>query len=297
MLIDFQLSNYLSEQRARVDRELERIKPSSPVPEILHRSMWYSLMAGGKRLRPILCLASCTATGGNPEGAMPTAIALEMLHTATLIHDDLPAMDNDDFRRGKPTNHTVFGEDMAILAGDALMTYSLEYVITNTDAPAEQRLRVVHMLLHAIGVHGAMGGQSDDLSSSSRGDINLTALEAMHTKKTGALLVASVVTGAILAGADENIIGCLSRYGERIGLAFQIIDDILDSTSTLDELGKTPHKDEKLEKATFTRLLGEDAARLQAEALIESAKHELAALGAPARPLIAIADYILLRTH
>jgi geranylgeranyl diphosphate synthase, type II len=295
-LTEFELSAYLREQREIINRELERAARLAS-PEPLYRSMRYSLLAGGKRLRPILCLTACAAAGGRPEVAMPTAVALEMLHTATLIHDDLPAMDNDDFRRGKPTNHKVFGEGIALLAGDALLSYSLEYFLDNTVTSQDRLLRVVQTLLHTIGVHGAIGGQVVDLELESRDDVELSALESMHAKKTGALLIAFVMTGAVLAGADEATIARLSRYGKQIGLAFQIVDDVLDVTSTLDELGKTPHKDEKLRKSTFPRLLGLDVARQRAVELVDSAKRDVEPLGEGAVPLFAIADYICSRSH
>jgi geranylgeranyl diphosphate synthase type II len=296
MLTKFDLSSYLREQKGLVDRELERALDGD-IPEPLRASIRYSLLSGGKRLRPILCLAAYTAHDERPEVAFPTAVALEMLHTATLIHDDLPAMDNDDFRRGRPTNHKVFGEGVAVLAGDALLAYSLEYVLTRTEAPPHRLLRVVNTLLHAIGVHGAIGGQVIDIQNTDRADVDLPTLESMDARKTGALLVAALATGAVLADADEETIARLGRYGEKIGLAFQIVDDILDVTSTLDELGKTPHKDDRANKATFPRLLGLQESRRRAEALVESAKQEVDVLGKGAIPLFAIADYVCSRSN
>lgn len=295
MLKQFELSSYLHTQQELVNQELERAVQLT-IPEPLYRSIRYSLLAGGKRIRPILCLAVCAASGGRTEVAMPTAVALEMLHTATLIHDDLPAMDNDDFRRGRPTNHKVFGEGIALLAGDALLSYSLEYVLCNTDASPDRLLRVIRTLLRTIGVRGAIGGQVVDLQLENRDDVELAALESMYARKTGALLVASVVTGAVLAGADEGIIARLSLYGEKIGLAFQIIDDVLDITSTLEELGKTPRKDEKMRKSTFPSLLGLEEAQQRAIVLVDSAKREVEPLGEGATPLFAIADYICSRS-
>ncbi|MFI6132888.1 polyprenyl synthetase family protein [Micromonospora sp. NPDC051141] len=296
MLQEFELSSYLREQQGLIDRELERALDGD-IPEPLRASIRYSLMSGGKRLRPILCLAACTAHGGRPEIAFPTAVALEMLHTATLIHDDLPAMDNDDFRRGRPTNHKVFGEGVAVLTGDALLAYSLEYMLTRTDAPPERLLRVVGTLLHAIGVHGAIGGQVIDIQNTNRADVDLPTLESMDSRKTGALLVAALASGAVLADASEEIIARLCLYGEKIGLAFQIVDDILDVTSTLDELGKTPHKDDRANKATFPRLLGLEESRRRATTLVESAKQEVEILGKGAAPLFAIADYVCSRSN
>ncbi|WP_436536066.1 polyprenyl synthetase family protein [Actinoplanes sp. HUAS TT8] len=296
MLQEFELSSYLREQQALIDRELERAL-ADDIPEPLGASIRYSLMSGGKRLRPILCLAACTAHGGRPEIALPTAVALEMLHTATLIHDDLPAMDNDDFRRGRLTNHKVFGEGVAVLAGDALLSFSLEYVLEHTEAPPERLLRVFNTLLRAIGVHGAIGGQVIDIRNTDRNDVDLPALELMDARKTGALLVAALVSGAVLAEAGEDTIERLCRYGEKIGLAFQIVDDILDVTATLEELGKTPHKDDRANKATFPRLLGLDESRRRAAALVESAKQDVDVLGKGAIPLFAIADYVCSRSY
>ncbi|WP_405110409.1 polyprenyl synthetase family protein [Micromonospora sp. NBC_01405] len=296
MLKQIDLPSRLRSQRELINRELERAIQIGG-PDELYRTIRYSLLAGGKRVRPILCLTACAAGGGSTEVAMPTAVALEMLHTATLIHDDLPSMDNDDFRRGRPTNHKVFGEGMALLAGDALLSYSLEHVLLHTDAPPSRVLRVIHTLLHTIGIHGAIGGQVIDVQMADREDVDLATLESMHTRKTGALLSAAVVTGAVLAGADEEMVRRAESYGMKIGLAFQIIDDILDVTSTLDELGKTPHKDEKQRKATFPRLLGLDQSRRRATELVASAKQDVELFGAGAQPLCAIADFILTRTN
>jgi geranylgeranyl diphosphate synthase, type II len=294
MLRSLDLPSYLRTQQEMINRELERSVPLDS--ESLSQSMRYSLLAGGKRIRPIICLTVCEAAGGSAEVAMPTAVALEMLHTATLIHDDLPAMDNDDYRRGKLTNHKVFGEGMALLAGDALLSYSLEHVLLKTEAPADRLLRVMHVLLSAIGMRGAIGGQVIDIQIEDRDDVDLSTLESMHLQKTGALLVAAVVTGAILADIDDDMIRRISRYGERIGLAFQIVDDILDVTSTLEQLGKTPNKDEKMRKATFPRLLGVEKSRQRALELVDAAKDEVKPLGDGAVPLLAIADYIVARS-
>lgn len=295
MPTQFDLFSYLREQQILINRELERVVQLA-YPERLYHSMRYSLLAGGKRLRPALCIAGCEATGGKANIALPTACALEMLHTATLIHDDLPAMDNDDFRRGQPSNHKVFGEALALLAGDALLSYSLEFVLLNTDAPAERLLRVLQTLLHTVGVRGAIGGQVVDIESENREDVDLATLEFMHTRKTGALLVAAVVTGALLAGADEDSIARLSRYGERVGLAFQIVDDVLDVTSSREVLGKTPNKDTKMRKTTFPGLLGLEQSRQRATELVDAAKRELEPLGDNAIPLLAMADYVCTRS-
>jgi geranylgeranyl diphosphate synthase, type II len=292
----FDLFDYLHSQQDLVNRELERAVQSG-YPERLYESMRYSVLSGGKRLRPALCIAGCEATGGKADTALPTACALEMLHTATLIHDDLPSMDNDDYRRGQLANHKVFGEGMAVLTGDALLAYSLEFIIDNThDVPPDRLLRVMRTLIHMVGVHGAVAGQVVDLESEGRDDVSLATLEFIHTHKTGALLEAAVVTGAVLAGADEDTIGRMSRFARPLGLAFQIIDDVLDVTSTPQQLGKTPNKDAAAGKATFPRLLGIERSIQRAHDLVTEAKRELEPLGEAAMPLLAMADFVFTRS-
>lgn len=293
----FNLSTYLAERGALVDAALDR---SLPViyPEKIYEAMRYSLLAGGKRLRPILCLATCELAGGTIEMAMPTACALEMIHTMSLIHDDLPAMDNDDYRRGKLTNHKVYGEDTAILAGDGLLAYAFEFVATQTqNVPPQQLLQVIARLGRAVGAAGLVGGQVVDLECEGKPDITIETLNFIHNHKTGALLEASVVCGAILAEAPATDLQRLSRYAQNIGLAFQIVDDILDITSTPEELGKTAGKDLQAQKATYPSLWGIEQSRVQAQKLIEAAKTELAPFGEKAEPLLAIADFIITRTH
>lgn len=293
----FDLSAYLSQRQTLVEQALDQSLPLI-YPEKIYESMRYSLLAGGKRLRPILCLATCELVGGTVEMAMATACALEMIHTMSLIHDDLPAMDNDDYRRGKLTNHKVYGEDIAILAGDGLLSYAFEFVATKTpNVPANQVLQVIARLGRAMGAAGLVGGQVVDLDSEGLTDVSEETLTFIHTHKTGALLEASVVCGAILAGAKEMEIEGLSRYARNIGLAFQIVDDILDITATQEELGKTAGKDLTAKKVTYPSLWGIDESRRQAQQLIESAKAELSNYGDKAIPLLAIADFITNRTH
>ncbi|MBD2313882.1 polyprenyl synthetase family protein [Desertifilum sp. FACHB-1129] len=293
----FDLKAYLRERQAQVEAALDRAVPLT-YPETLYESMRYSLFAGGKRLRPILCLATCELAGGTIAMAMPTACALEMIHTMSLIHDDLPAMDNDDYRRGKLTNHKVFGEDIAILSGDALLTYAFEHIGLQTrDVPADRVLKVIVRLANAVGAAGLVGGQVVDLESEGKANLSLETLNFIHTHKTGALLEVSVVSGAILAGASEADVQRLSHYAQNIGLAFQIIDDILDITATQEELGKTAGKDLQAQKLTYPSLWGIDESRRQARQLIESAKAELAPFGEQAKPLLAIADFITARSH
>ncbi|MDX2100523.1 MAG: polyprenyl synthetase family protein [Leptolyngbyaceae cyanobacterium bins.59] len=293
----FDLASYLADRRTQVEVALER---SMPVvyPDKIYESMRYSLMAGGKRLRPILCLATCELMGGTIDMAIPTACALEMIHTMSLIHDDLPAMDNDDYRRGRLTNHKVYGEDIAILAGDGLLAYAFEFVATETrNVEATRLLKVVARLGRAVGAAGLVGGQVVDLECEGNADVSLETLNFIHTHKTAALLEASVVSGAILAGATDEDVQRLTNYAQDIGLAFQIVDDILDITSTQEELGKTVGKDLRAQKATYPKFWGLEASRERAAQLIESAKSELASYGDRAEPLCSLADFIIARTY
>ncbi|MDY6783651.1 MAG: farnesyl diphosphate synthase [Cyanobacteriota bacterium] len=293
----FELATYLAQRKTLVEEALSRSLPVV-TPEKIYEAMRYSLMAGGKRLRPILCLATCELLGGTIEMAMPTACALEMVHTMSLIHDDLPAMDNDDYRRGQLTNHKVFGEDIAILAGDGLLAYAFEYMAEETkEVPAERLLGAIARLGRAVGAAGLVGGQTIDLESEGKSDISLETLRFIHTHKTGALLEACVTSGAILAGAPAEDLQKVSNYANNIGLAFQIVDDILDITATPEELGKTAGKDCRAQKATFPSVLGLEASKQEAERLIEEAINELASYGEPAEPLRAIAHFITARKH
>ena len=293
----FDLKAYLKEHQQLVETALDKSVPLT-YPEKIYEAMRYSLLAGGKRLRPILCLATCEMTGGTIDMAMPTACAMEMIHTMSLIHDDLPAMDNDDFRRGQPTNHKVYGEDMAILAGDGLLAYAFEYIAANTqNVPPERVLRVIAHLGRAVGAAGLVGGQVVDLESEGKTDISLETLQYIHKHKTGALLEACVVCGAILAGASAADLQRLSRYAHNIGLAFQIIDDILDVTATTEQLGKTAGKDLTAQKVTYPSLWGLEESRKQAQKLIDDACAELAAFGEASQPLVALAHFITSRTN
>ena len=245
----FDFKAYLNQARERVEAALDgSLAPERP--ESLREAMRYSLLAGGKRLRPILCLAACELAGGDAELAMPTAVALEMIHTMSLIHDDLPAMDDDDLRRGRPTNHKVYGEAVAILAGDALLTRAFEMVsLRSPGVPPDRLLKVVGELSLVAGAPGLVGGQVVDLESEGK-DVDLDTLEYIHLHKTGALLSACVITGATIGGADAALISALRVYARGIGLAFQIIDDILDITASSEVLGKTAGKDLVADKTT-----------------------------------------------
>jgi len=291
----FDLSSYLQQQQLLVEQALDQ-SIAIARPEKIYEAMRYSLLAGGKRLRPILCLATCDLMGGTEAMAMPTACALEMIHTMSLIHDDLPAMDNDDFRRGQPTNHKVYGEDIAILAGDGLLAYAFEYVATQTKNVApENIIRVVASLGRTVGAAGLVGGQVLDLESEGKSDITAETLSFIHTHKTGALLEASVVCGAIIANANPEDITRLSQYAQNIGLAFQIIDDILDITATDEQLGKTAGKDLQAQKATYPSLWGLEKSRLKAKELVDNAIAQLTTYGVKAEPLRAVANYIVTR--
>jgi len=295
--VAFNLDKYLRDRKQEVEIALDA-SIAVTYPEKIYESMRYSLMAGGKRLRPILCIAANELLGGNPVSAMPTACAMEMVHTMSLIHDDLPAMDNDDFRRGKPTNHKVYGDDIAILAGDALLAYAFEFIAENTKGvTAERILKVIAHLGHAVAATGLVGGQVVDLECEGKQDITAETLTFIHIHKTAALLESCVICGALLAGANDTDIRRLSTYANNIGLAFQIIDDILDITSTSEQLGKTAGKDLSAQKVTYPSLWGIETSQQKAQELVESAKAQLVSYGDTALPLMAIADYITARKN
>ncbi|CAD7703201.1 unnamed protein product [Ostreobium quekettii] len=293
----FDFKGYMKEQAALVETALDSAVPLAR-PETIHESMRYSLLAGGKRVRPVLCLAACELVGGSLENAMPTACALEMLHTMSLIHDDLPSMDNDDLRRGKPTNHKMFGEDMAILAGDALLTFAFEHVACATKGVAADRvLKVITNLGKAVGTRGLVAGQVVDLESEGK-VVDLDVLEYIHEHKTAALLEAAVVCGATLGGASDEEIEKLRKYSRNIGLAFQVIDDILDVTQTSEHLGKTAAKDLASDKTTYPKLLGLEKSREVAQHLIDEAVAQLASFNSTrVAPLVGLAHYIGSRTN
>ena len=294
---EFDLIDYLAKQKILVETALDK-SISIGNPSKIYESMRYSLLAGGKRLRPILCLATCKLMGGKLAQAMPTACALEMIHTMSLIHDDLPSMDNDDYRRGKLTNHKVYGNDIAILAGDGLLAYAFEHVAMETkDVACDLILQVVARLGKTVGAEGLVGGQVLDLESEGKADITAETLSFIHTHKTGALLETSVVTGAILAGASEEEISRLSLYAQNIGLAFQIVDDILDITATDEQLGKTAGKDLVAQKATYPSLWGLEKSQAKAEELVDEAIAQLDTYGKAADPLRAIAMFVVTRNH
>ena len=290
----FDFAAYLELARDRVEIALDA-SMGPERPESLRDAMRYSLLAGGKRLRPILCLAACELVGGSSERAMPTAVALEMIHTMSLIHDDLPAMDNDDLRRGRPTNHKVYGDAMAILAGDAMLSRAFEMVaVRSANVPADRLLRVVGELALVSGAPGLVGGQVVDLESEGKA-VDLQTLEYIHLHKTAALLRACVVTGALIGGASDDQLEAMRTYANGIGLAFQIIDDILDVTASSEVLGKTAGKDLLADKTTYPKLLGLDASREKALQLVRESKAALEPWRDKAAPLLALADYVASR--
>lgn len=293
------IAAYLKESSALIDTALDAYLPDEDLmPQNLHKAMRYSVFAGGKRVRPVLMLAACDAVGGVRDNVVPAACAMEMIHTYSLIHDDLPAMDDDDFRRGQPTSHRVFGEANAILAGDALLTEAF-VLLAREDAAqgvsAEIRRRVIHTIARAAGCAGMVGGQVVDMESEGK-EIDLPTLEYIHVHKTGALIKAAIEVGGLLGGADTGKFEKLSRYGELAGLAFQIADDILDVTADQDELGKDVGSDEARGKATYVSLLGLPQSRKRAEELRDMAIESLSEFGEDAEPLRQIMKYIIERS-
>jgi geranylgeranyl diphosphate synthase, type II len=291
---------YLKEQSELTNSWLDRLIPSeAEPPSEIHRAMRYSLFAGGKRLRPVLCIAAGEVFGADASEIMPVACALEMIHTYSLVHDDLPAMDDDDLRRGRPTCHKVFGEAIAILAGDALLTHAFRVLAERgvTDANRARRMRVVAEVARAAGSAGGMiGGQVLDMLAEGK-EVDGDALDALHAAKTGALLTASVVVGALSGGADDEAVATLRRFGASTGLAFQIADDVLDVTATSADLGKTPGKDASAGKATYPSLYGVEESRRRAEHLVADALDALDALGRHADRLRQIARFIVERRN
>ena len=294
---EFDLKTYLNRRRQLVEESLEKIFPTaSGLQKRVVEAARYSLFAGGKRLRPILCLAAAEVAGGDIVPVLPAACALEMIHTYSLIHDDLPAMDNDDYRRGVLTNHKVFGEAIAILAGDALLTEAFEYfALCGSDGRSPAKvLEVIRIAVKASGYRGMIGGQVIDLECENQ-KVSLATVEYMHIHKTGALLSASLEIGAILGGGDEALTKAMKAYGHHLGLAFQITDDLLDVEGDPELMGKTPGSDAAKNKMTYPALLGVIQSRAAAKEHVDSSLEALSALGEAAEPLRAIARYLLVR--
>src|SRR5215475_11549226 len=289
------LREYLAQQQRLVDAELDRlVPPESAAPGTIHRAMRYSLFAGGKRIRPILCIEAAHAVGGGPAGIAACACSLELIHTYSLIHDDLPALDNDDYRRGKLTNHKVFGDAMAILAGDSLLTLAFQ-VLAQLHVSDDRKTRLIAELATASGTVGGMiGGQVADLEGEGKAP-TAELLESIHRAKTGALLRASLRLGAIYAGAGDEEYAALSCYGEHIGLAFQIVDDVLDVEESSAALGKTAGKDAAQQKITFPAVYGLAESRRMAEQECARAHAVLEPFGNRAARLHELADLIVHR--
>ena len=294
---DFDLKKYLRDRARKVDQALTKYLPSARTkPATIHQAMRYSLFASGKRIRPILTLAAAEACGGTIQQAMPLACAVECVHAYSLIHDDLPAMDDDDFRRGKPTNHKVYGEAIAILAGDALLTKAFEIA---AQAKPTRRYPISQLIAELAATAGSLkliAGQVADIEGEGEG-LDVKKLRFIHERKTSALLTCSVRLGAMTANATPRQLEALTVFGKNVGLAFQVIDDILDVTQSTEKLGKTAGKDADVEKATYPAVVGLEKSRLIASQLTQKAYTTLKPLGAKDEPLRAMAAYLLERDY
>ncbi|KAJ7541699.1 hypothetical protein O6H91_10G071400 [Diphasiastrum complanatum] len=294
----FNLKAYMLAKAKAVNSALDVAVPLR-YPEKIHEAMRYSLFAGGKRVSPILCIAACELVGGTQQLAMPTACAVEMIHTMSLIHDDLPCMDDDDLRRGKPSNHKVYGEGTATLAGDALLTLAFEHIARATEGADPGRvLGVIAELGRSVGSEGLVAGQILDIACEGDSNVDLNTLEYIHLHKTALLLEASVVCGAMLAGATIEHLERLRSYARSVGLLFQVVDDMLDITKSSEELGKTAGKDVRARKATYPRLLGMSKCEDLVKELNHKAKDELSLFDRQkASPLLLLTDYITNRQN
>jgi len=291
----FDLDEFLARATQAVNRALDRFLPQATVrPATIHKAMRYSLFAGGKRMRPALCLAAAEACGGSWAEAMPLACAVECIHTYSLIHDDLPAMDNDDYRRGKPTCHKVFGEGIAILAGDALLTHAFEILAQSRGWPRYPHPRLVVELARAAGSLQLIAGQVEDLEAEGK-KISASRLQYIHERKTSALLCCAVRLGGMSANCTPRHLRALTDFGYHVGLAFQVIDDILDVTQTSEKLGKTAGKDTRAKKATYPSIVGLEKSRQIAASLTQRAFAALKPFQGRARALEALARFLLQR--
>ena len=291
------MKEYLAARQKLVDQALDQLLPKATAkPKTIHKAMRYSIFAGGKRLRPILCVAAAECCGGPIEGVLPLACAVECVHTYSLIHDDLPCMDDDDFRRGVPTSHKVFGEGIAVLAGDALLTFAFELASSVPGWPRYPAREVVRELAVASGSRHLIAGQVVDLESEGK-KISLPLLKFIHQSKTAALLTTSIRLGGMSANATPAQLRNLSEFGRALGLAFQVIDDILDVTQTSEKLGKSAGKDAAAEKATFPAVVGLERSRRIAHRLTKEARDALKPFGKRAEVLRGLADYLLQREY
>ena len=291
------LKAYLVVRQKQIDRALDRYLPKADVrPPTIHKAMRYSLFAGGKRLRPILCLAAAEAGGGKIENALPLACALECIHTYSLVHDDLPSMDNDDFRRGRATCHKVFGDGIAVLAGDALLTIAFEIVSRAKPTRRYDMSTLLREVAVAAGSQKLIAGQVADLEAEGKKSTR-AQLRYIHENKTAAILTTSVRLGAMSANADAKKLQTITNFGRALGLAFQVIDDILDVTQTSEKLGKSAGKDIAAKKATYPAVLGLDQSRAEAKRLTKQAHNSLSIFGKKAEALHALANYLLEREY
>jgi geranylgeranyl diphosphate synthase type II len=291
------LKAYVEARRLRVNAALERYLPDEATyPEVLSRAMRYSVFSGGKRFRPVLCMATYEACGGQDEAVMPVACAIELIHAYSLIHDDLPCMDDDDFRRGKPTNHKVFGEAVAVLAGDALLSFAMEIVLTEGVRllGAGRATRILGDLAKAAGPRGMVAGQVVDMESQGK-PADPETVRYIHSRKTGALIASAARCGAIGAGAIESVVERISAYGAKLGVAFQIIDDALDVEGGFGEMKGGSGLDEKRAKMTYPAAFGLETSRSDAAQLVQEAKQAVVQLGESAAPLLDLADLVVKR--
>lgn len=290
-------SHYWASRQKEVEAGLNHFLPSPGTkPTTIHKAMRYSIFAGGKRLRPVICLASAEVIGGKFRQAIPLACAVECIHTYSLIHDDLPSMDNDDLRRGKPTSHKVFGEGMAVLAGDALLTIAFEIAAATKPTVRYSSAAIIRELARAAGSQALVAGQVADMEAEGK-KLKPAELRYIHENKTAALIASSIRLGAMSANATPTQLQRLTEFGQSLGLAFQVIDDILDVTQTSEKLGKSAGKDLKAQKATYPALLGLEKAKKEADRLTSLARAALKPLGKSAQPLEAIADFLLRREN
>ena len=295
---EFNLKEYIKQRKVIIDNALDQLlpQPQGPSSKVIE-AMRYSVSAGGKRVRPILLMAACDAVGGDSEAVLPAACSLECVHTYSLIHDDLPALDNDDLRRGKPTCHKMFGESIAILAGDGLLTYAFELMThpsLRLAVPSRTINDVISIFASAAGVSGMVGGQTADILYEGR-PIDAEILSFIHSHKTGALIRSSVEMGAMLGNGSEEQVECLRKYGTALGLAFQVVDDLLNVVGDEKKLGKPVGSDQKRHKATYPALFGIEETRKRAQSLKEEALDALSPFGPEAEPLRAIATYVVER--
>ena len=291
------LKTYLISRQKMIDRALDRYLPKENTrPATIHKAMRYSLFAGGKRLRPILCLAAAESCGGKIERALPLACAMECIHTYSLVHDDLPSMDNDDFRRGRATCHKVFGDGIAVLAGDALLTIAFEIVSSARPTRRYDMATLLREVAVAAGSQKLIAGQVADLEAEGKRTTR-SELRYIHENKTSAMLATSVRLGAMSANADPKQLSAITRFGRALGLAFQVIDDILDVTQTTEKLGKSAGKDIAARKATYPAVIGLEKSRVEAKRLTRNAHHALSVFGAKGETLHALANYLLEREY